>query len=57
MLLDAGGRLYLTKDCRMSAATFKQGYPRWREFQQIRARYGALGKFSSLQSQRLGLES
>ena len=56
MLLDAGGRLYLTKDCRMSESTFKQSYPRWREFQQIRARYGALGKFASLQSQRLGLE-
>jgi FAD/FMN-containing dehydrogenase len=56
MLLAAGGRLYLTKDCRMSEQTFKQSYPRWREFQQIRARYGALGKFASLQSQRLGLE-
>lgn len=54
-LLDAGGRLYLTKDCRMSEATFKRSYPRWHEFQQIRARYGALGKFASLQSQRLGL--
>ena len=55
LLLAAGGRLYLTKDCRMGEKTFKQSYPRWREFQQIRARYGALGKFSSLQSQRLGL--
>lgn len=56
MVLDFGGRLYLTKDARMSEKTFKQSYPKWREFQDIRARYGALGKFASKQSQRLGLD-
>ena len=30
--------------------------PRWEEFQDVRARYGAIGRFQSLQSVRLGLE-
>lgn len=55
-LVELGGRLYLTKDARMSKHTFRSGYPRWEEFQNVRAKYGAIGKFHSLQSQRLGLE-
>ncbi|KAF1053051.1 MAG: Decaprenylphosphoryl-beta-D-ribose oxidase [Stenotrophomonas maltophilia] len=55
-VLAHGGRLYLTKDARMSAATFRQSYPRWEEFQALRERYAALGKFTSLQAQRLGLD-
>lgn len=50
-----GGRLYLTKDVRMTGATFKNSYPRWEEFESVRAKYSAVGKFSSLQSERLGL--
>lgn len=50
-----GGRLYLAKDAAMSTATFRHGYPQWQRFQEIRERYGALGRFASLQSQRLGL--
>lgn len=49
------GRLYLVKDARMSMDMFKQGYPRWEEFQQIREKYGALEHYASLQSQRIGL--
>lgn len=56
MVADYGGRLYLAKDARMGEAFFKQGYPQWQAFQEVRARYGALGKFSSLQSRRLGLD-
>jgi FAD/FMN-containing dehydrogenase len=55
-LIDLGGRVYLTKDARMSKHTFRAGYPRWEEFQSVRAKYGSLGKFHSLQSHRLGLE-
>ncbi|QCU90679.1 FAD-binding oxidoreductase [Thiomicrorhabdus sediminis] len=55
IVLDYGGRIYLTKDARMSEQTFKQSYPRWQEFQEVREHYGALEKFNSLQSQRLGL--
>lgn len=55
LVLDFGGRLNLTKDTRMSAATFRAGYPRWREFEAIRDRYSAAGVFASAQSQRLEL--
>lgn len=56
MVLDHGGRIYLAKDARMSESTFKRSYPRWEAFQAVRKQYGALSKFSSHQSQRLGLE-
>lgn len=56
LVLDHGGRLYLTKDARMSEATFKTGYPRWQDFEEIRGRYHAIGKFASAQSKRLGLK-
>lgn len=56
MVLAYGGRLYLAKDARMSEATFKQSQPNWQQFQEVRAQYGALGKFASLQSRRLGLD-
>ncbi|MDX1346623.1 MAG: FAD-binding oxidoreductase [Thiomicrorhabdus chilensis] len=55
IVLDYGGRLYLTKDARMSEATFKQSYPEWQAFQEVRHQYGADRIFNSLQSQRLGL--
>jgi FAD/FMN-containing dehydrogenase len=56
MVLDYGGRLYLTKDARMSEQTFKSSYQSWYQFEEVRERYGAVGKFSSLQSKRLGLK-
>jgi len=55
LVLQYGGRLYLTKDARMSEATFKASYPNWREFEAVRERYHAIGKFASLQSKRIGL--
>lgn len=55
LVLKHGGRLYLPKDARMSEATFRQGYPRCNEFEEVRAKYGAIGKFASAQSKRLGL--
>jgi decaprenylphospho-beta-D-ribofuranose 2-oxidase len=55
IVLDHGGRLYLSKDVRMSESTFKRGYPRWEKFQEVRHRYGADRVFRSLQSDRLGL--
>lgn len=56
MVRAASGRLYLTKDARMSVDFFRHSYPRWQEFQQVREQYGALGIFRSAQSERLGLE-
>ena len=50
-----GGRVYLTKDAVMQEATFKATYPNWEAFELVREKYGAIGKFSSAQSKRLGL--
>ena len=55
IVLDYGGRVYLTKDMCMSAEMFKQGYPDWQAFMKVRKAYGADQVFHSLQSQRLGL--
>jgi FAD/FMN-containing dehydrogenase len=53
---DLGGRVYLSKDVRLGEAAFKRFYPRWTEFQALRERTGAKGRFASLQSRRLGLD-
>ncbi len=55
MVLDHGGRLYLTKDVRMARETFQAGYPQWESFKALRDDYGLGVKFSSLQAERLGL--
>ncbi len=52
---DFGGRLYLTKDVRMSPRMLRTGYPRLEEFLAVRERFGLRGKFNSLQSKRLEL--
>ncbi|WVN42019.1 FAD-binding oxidoreductase [beta proteobacterium MWH-UniP1] len=55
MVAGMGGRVYLTKDAVMKELTFKATYPEWQEFEAVRHKYGALGKFASAQSKRLGL--
>jgi len=55
IVVSMGGRIYLTKDAVMQEATFKATYPKWEEFESVREKYGAIGKFSSAQSKRLGL--
>ena len=55
MVVDMGGRLYLTKDAVMQESSFKATYPNWEKFEAMREQYGAIGKFSSTQSKRLGL--
>jgi FAD/FMN-containing dehydrogenase len=55
IVLDYGGRLYLSKDSRMSAEVFRRGYPQWERFAELRDRYGMNKKFNSLQSIRLGV--
>jgi len=56
LVKDMGGRVYLTKDAVMQETIFKATYPKWQEFEDIRQKYGAIGKFSSAQSKRLGLQ-
>jgi FAD/FMN-containing dehydrogenase len=55
MVLEAGGRLYLAKDSRMSVQTFRRGYPSWEKMNEVRSVHGAIGHFASLQSERIGL--
>ena len=56
MVLDYGGRHYLTKDCRLSSATFCKSYGQVvEEFQKVKFRLDPKGMFCSLQSMRLGL--
>ena len=55
MIVDLGGRIYLTKDALMSAQTFKATYRKWQKFEIVREKYNATGHFASAQSKRLGL--
>jgi decaprenylphospho-beta-D-ribofuranose 2-oxidase len=56
MVVEMGGRIYLTKDALMTETSFKKTYPQWEHFEEVRAKYGAIGKFASSQSRRLGLQ-
>jgi FAD/FMN-containing dehydrogenase len=55
IVLDHGGRIYLTKDARMPESVFKRSYPDWEELVRVRCLYGADRVFNSLQSTRLGI--
>ncbi|WP_229415694.1 FAD-binding protein [Pseudoduganella armeniaca] len=55
MVVGMGGRVYLAKDAVMRGSTFKRCYPAWVRFEEVRHRYGAIGRFASCQSKRLGL--
>ena len=57
IVLDFGGRLYLTKDARMAPETFRKGYaPQLDAFLEVKARWDPQGKFLSSQAIRLGLD-
>jgi len=56
VIIELGGKIYLTKDAIMSEKMFKLTYKQWYIFEEIRAKYGAVGKFKSNQSIRLGLQ-
>lgn len=55
IVLEYGGRIYLTKDARVSKEIFEKGYPNLFKFKEIRAQVDPLKKFNSLQSKRLDL--
>ncbi|WP_196141071.1 FAD-binding oxidoreductase [Aliikangiella sp. G2MR2-5] len=55
IVIKYGGRIYLAKDSRMSQSTFESGYPKAEEFRALRKSYKLTDKFSTLQSQRLGI--
>ncbi|SMP87771.1 FAD/FMN-containing dehydrogenase [Epsilonproteobacteria bacterium SCGC AD-308-E02] len=49
------GRIYLTKDVRVSKETFEKGYPQIETFRQFRKDNQMDKKFHSLQSKRIGI--
>jgi len=55
IVLKYKGRIYLTKDVRVSKETFEQGYPEIEKFRTFRKKNKMDSKFQSLQSQRVGI--
>jgi decaprenylphospho-beta-D-ribofuranose 2-oxidase len=55
LVLEAGGRHYLAKDARMTAAALAAGYPRLDEWRRVRDRLDPLGVFNSDLARRLGM--
>ena len=56
VVANLGGRIYLTKDSLMKEEIFKNSYTKWKQFEKIREKYGAINRFRSDQSLRLGLK-
>jgi decaprenylphospho-beta-D-ribofuranose 2-oxidase len=55
LVLSAGGRLYLAKESRASAATIRRGYPRFEEWRKVRDAADPTGVFTSDMARRLEL--
>jgi len=55
MVLEYGGRIYLTKDARMKKDVFWSSYPRVEEFENAISQYNPNQKFRSSQSDRLAI--
>ncbi len=53
IVVEYGGRIYLTKDVRVSKDIFEKGYPNIDKFREFREKNGMSGVFESLQSKRL----
>lgn len=55
IVLEYGGRIYLTKDARMKQEVFWESYPGAQEFVNTLRKYDPEKRFASLQSKRLGI--
>jgi len=55
VILSNNGKLYLTKDARMSKEFFESTYSNLNKFREIKSKIDPNNKFSSLQSKRLGI--
>jgi hypothetical protein len=53
IVLQFGGRLYMSKDARMKPEVLFRGYPRLEQFKSIVQKYNPSAKLSSVQSERL----
>jgi FAD/FMN-containing dehydrogenase len=56
VVVAAGGRLYLAKDARQSADTFRAGYPQLPRFEALRRDIDAAGRLTSCLSARLAIQ-
>ncbi|MTI38750.1 FAD-binding oxidoreductase [Fulvivirga lutimaris] len=57
IVLEYGGRIYLTKDARMDGQTLAQSYPNFSKWKAIVEKYNPNFKFASTQSDRLNITS
>ena len=55
IVLENGGRIYMTKDARMKPEMLQAGYPGYSDFVEIIKQYNPSLKFRSFQSDRLGI--
>ncbi len=55
LVVEAGGRIYLGKDSRMSKETFRAMYPDWRDWKAVRDAWDPDDVFQSTLGRRLGL--
>jgi FAD/FMN-containing dehydrogenase len=55
VVMDLGGRIYLSKDARMKSDFFWKSYPKVKEFAAIVRKYNPQSTFASAQSDRLQL--
>ncbi|MBV9531759.1 MAG: FAD-binding oxidoreductase [Bradyrhizobium sp.] len=55
IVVNAGGRLYLSKDARQNRQTFEAGYPNAHRFRELRRSLDSAGRIRSHLSYRLGL--
>ena len=55
IVVEAGGRVYLGKDARVSRATFRRMYPEWEAWKAVRDQWDPNGVFQSDLGRRLGL--
>ncbi len=55
LVLKYNGRVYLTKDVRISQNNFRKNYPNIEKFKKLRKEYKMDKKFQSLQSKRIGI--
>jgi FAD/FMN-containing dehydrogenase len=55
IVMKYNGKIYLTKDVRVSKETFEKGYPHIEVFRAYRKRYNMDEKFQSIQSRRVGI--
>jgi FAD/FMN-containing dehydrogenase len=55
IVLEFGGRVYLAKDCCLSAQSFRKMYPQWKDWQSVCSELDPEHRFQSSLSTRLEL--